>query len=286
MKITKMLLMYIGLVLLLLLVNSSGMWAGVRTAINDFDPSNPPEPSARFTVTVSAAHGYASGGGVYVQGGKATIRVSSYDENYTFAYWTKNGVKYSEAESFEYTVEENARFVAVYDFTPVDPSEPVMANEYRLYLKPDMEGACSFNRTSGAKVEADGYVELEVYPSPGFVFTGWIINGLRVSGNQRFNYYMPRENTTVTASFVYNPVNPDEPDSDGNQSGNIDTGGKKKGDVNGDGEVNTTDAVMLVNSYVGGEGGKISLSVADMNGDGEVNTTDAVMIINNYVNNE
>ena len=118
-----------GLALLLLLVSSSGAWAALKAEMDDFDPTNPPEPNAKFTITVTSDHGYASGGGTYVQGNTARISVSSYDENYTFAYWTKNGKKYTEEQSFEYTVEDNARFCAEYTFTPVDPSEPVMANE-------------------------------------------------------------------------------------------------------------------------------------------------------------
>ena len=127
MKTARMLLMYIGLVLLLLLVSSSGAWAGIRAEKDDFDPTNPPEPNANFTITVTSDYGYTSGSGTYVQGNTAKISVSSRDNNYTFAYWTKNGKKYTEERSFVYKVEENARFRAEYTFTPVDPSEPVMA---------------------------------------------------------------------------------------------------------------------------------------------------------------
>ena len=112
--------MYIGLVLLLLLVSSSGAWAGIRAEKDDFDPTNPPEPNANFTITVTSDHGYASGSGTYVQGETAKISVSSRDNNYTFAYWTKNGVKYPEKQSSEYTVEDNERLCAEYNFTTVD----------------------------------------------------------------------------------------------------------------------------------------------------------------------
>ena len=50
-----------------------------------------------------------------------------------------------------------------------------------------------------------------------------------------------------------------------------------KGDVNGDGEVNVTDIVTLVNIIMGKNKGT---ATADVNGDGEVNVTDIVTVIN------
>ena len=105
-----MVLMYISLVLLLLIVSGSRAWASVSS--DDFDPVNPAEPNAYFTVAVGSDHGWTSGGGTYRQGDVAYIHVSSYSEDYTFAYWTKDGVKYSEAEGFNYDVQENAKFWA------------------------------------------------------------------------------------------------------------------------------------------------------------------------------
>lgn len=56
--------------------------------------------------------------------------------------------------------------------------------------------------------------------------------------------------------------------------------------MNSDGEVNTADAVLIINHYVAGTTDKLNKVTADVNGDGEVNTADAVKIINQYVNNE
>lgn len=267
--------------LLLLLVGSGNAWADN----GDFDPVNPPEPNANFTIRATSAYGYVSGGGTYQQGTTAWMAVSSADVNYTFAYWTKNGVRYCDKQNFAYVVEENARFEAVFNFTPVDPSEPVTPNSYRLYLETDLEGSCSFNRTNGEKAEADAYVTLSATPSPGFVFQGWYSSGNKLSGNLTFNYLMPRRSVSVTARFVYSPENPEEPNGNGGQSGNVDNGGRK-GDVNGDGSVSTADAVLLLNSYVSGSADRISKSSADVNSDGEVNTADAVLIVNQYVRNQ
>lgn len=56
-----------------------------------------------------------------------------------------------------------------------------------------------------------------------------------------------------------------------------------RGDVNKNNEVNTTDAVAVINYYLNKDK-NIDPIIADMNGDGDVNTTDAVAIINKYLN--
>ncbi|MBR3373173.1 MAG: dockerin type I repeat-containing protein, partial [Bacteroidaceae bacterium] len=52
----------------------------------------------------------------------------------------------------------------------------------------------------------------------------------------------------------------------------------KTGDVNGDGEVNTSDVVAVYNFIIDGTG--VTKEAADVNGDGDVNSTDVVAIYN------
>ncbi|MBP3247069.1 MAG: hypothetical protein J6M36_04200, partial [Prevotella sp.] len=87
---------------LLLVLGSSLMMAQ-----GDWNPSNPPEPSAKYKITVSSSpdFAYTSGTGWYSQGQQVWIYSSAYSTNYKFKYWTKNGVEYSTQNSFYYTVE-------------------------------------------------------------------------------------------------------------------------------------------------------------------------------------
>lgn len=57
-----------------------------------------------------------------------------------------------------------------------------------------------------------------------------------------------------------------------------------KGDVNGDGTVNTIDAITLIGHYLNNETEKVPLEVGDMNDDRVINTMDAIEIINIYNN--
>ena len=247
----------------------------------DFNPSNPPEPMANFkVVTKCSTNAYTSGDGTYASGSEVYISTSANDINHQFAYWLKDGKKYTEEQYFTYIVgKESVTFEAVYDFMPVNPSEPSAPNAYRVYLESSPKGCCSFNRTSGSKEEAGNYVEISVYPNQGYQFLGWFDNGKKIGSSQTFYHFMPTNDITLTARFVYNPTNPDEP----NGTGQTGVSNNSAGDVNNDGVINTSDAVLLINHYVAGTTNEISSSVADLNADGVINTTDAVLLINKYV---
>ena len=52
------------------------------------------------------------------------------------------------------------------------------------------------------------------------------------------------------------------------------------GDVNGDGHVDITDATLLINYLLSGNGSSLNLTAADMNNDSRVDITDATLLIN------
>jgi len=58
------------------------------------------------------------------------------------------------------------------------------------------------------------------------------------------------------------------------------------GDVNGDGSVDVTDAVAVINAYMAGDTSSINTALSDINGDGVIDITDAVAIINQYLNGQ
>ncbi len=56
----------------------------------------------------------------------------------------------------------------------------------------------------------------------------------------------------------------------------------KKGDVNGDGDVDVLDAIALIGYYTKGRTAELSTSVCDMNNDGEIDVLDAIEIVGRY----
>ena len=201
-------LLFAGLLLMLgsNLIMAQGEW----------NPDNPPEPSAKYKITVSSSPNYAytSGTGWYTKGQQVWIYSSAYSENYKFKYWTKNGEQYSEQTSFNYTVEsENVNFVAVYEYDPVNPAEPDGIVAYHLYLNSDVTGSCSFSRTSGAKVKEGENISVNVYVNQGYKFLGWYNGEDKVGESTYYSFTMPANDVTLTAHMEYSPESPADPES-------------------------------------------------------------------------
>lgn len=252
----------------------------IPAAYAQFNPGNPPEPELniyhKVTVAASpAAAAYVSGGGKVLQGKSVTLGTSLKNTRYKFSHWTKNGEVYATTTSCTYTASEDAAFVAHYEFVPESPEEPNTINTNRLHLTTNCENQCSFNRTSGLKVEAGTWVTLRATISTGYVFQGWYNGAVKVSESLSFNFEMPAEETTLVARLLYNPVSPSEPEGDGSQE-NVQT--TPTGDVNKDGTVNILDIVGVVN-YSLGESDE-NLQLYDVNGDGSVDILDIVRIVN------
>jgi hypothetical protein len=58
-----------------------------------------------------------------------------------------------------------------------------------------------------------------------------------------------------------------------------------KGDINGDGSVNSIDAVFVLKDFASqilGNKSTLDVSIADMNDDGKINSSDAVIILKQY----
>ena len=257
-----------------LLLLSMAVWA-------DYDPDNPQEPQAYFrliTVVSPSMAGSTSGSGMYMEGVAVNVRTSA-STGYTFNHWEhkRTGETLSTNSAFAYTMSNRSdTLVAVYDFTPNNPAEPDYTNQYRLYLTTNIEGACSFNRTSGEKAEADDYITVSAYVSQGYDFLGWYQNGTRISESVSFNYQMPANGATLQAMLSFNPANPDEPSA---------TAYTATGDLNADGIVNVVDATILIGAYLQGTTVELQKSLADVNHDGTVNVVDATEVISRFLNN-
>ena len=273
----------VGLLLLLLMFPLSAF-----AQFNPDDPAEPQVPVFYYPLTVACdpdVAGYVSGKGNYAPGTTVTVSTSP-KTGYTFSHWTLNGETIAQPASFSYTtVAGKMDFVAHYNLSPVDPSEPTMDVKSRLYLESEPAGICTFNRTSGAFVAADDYVTVNVEGcDQWYEFTGWYDGSTLVSSVQNFNYLTDFHDVTLTAHFrelPFTPTNPDDPSSAG---GDIQT--LMTGDANGDGSVDVTDAVAVINAYLSGDNSAINVGVADVNHDSVIDITDAVAIINLYLNSQ
>ena len=257
---------------------------GTAMAQDGFDPVNPPDPFYydTYKVTVTANSGnYTSGEGRYEAGTMITIRTSARSSDFVFICWKMDRVVCSESASFTYIVEEkDVVFEAVWEYSPENPSDPQMTNQFRLYLQSNREGACSFNRTSGDKVEAGETITVVAYPNQSYDFQGWYEGGELISSNVSFNYTMPEHNSTLEAHFVFNPDTPGDPSGGQDDMDNPDA---LLGDVNRDGSITIADVTALVNVILGKDNAEpyvYNHRVADVNGDGSTTIADVTALVN------
>ncbi|MBR3883344.1 MAG: hypothetical protein IKJ31_01110 [Bacteroidaceae bacterium] len=257
-----------------------------------FNPTNPIEPSVKeeeveevyynikvYTKNSSIAY-VQNSGGKYKQGERVTLNTVSRKSNYKFSHWTMNGEYYSDDYyCYYYVGDTDATFEAHYEFVPSSPVEPQPEVEIAnnpLFLTTNIEGACSFNKTSGTCYDVDTWVTLEAYVSDRYEFNGWYNGTTLVSSSTRFNYQMPANEVTLTAKvtkIVFDPENPSEPD--GSQT-NVQT--TPIGDINKDGVVDVFDVVAIINVSLDNE--IVDLKLHDINGDGAVDVFDVVKVIN------
>lgn len=253
-----------------------------------FNPNNPSEPnmSYKYRIEVSSNYPdqtYCSGTGKYTEGSLVYINTSSRYPDYRFSHWTLNGVEYTTEQNFKFTVgTEHVQFKAHYRYDPVDPNEPNTQLMNRLYLQSNPEDMASFSCTSGDKHLVGSYIQVSAYANQGYVFLGWYEGPKLVSSTSSFRYCMPDRHVTLTARYRYNPSNPNEP-SNPNQE---DVLNKPEGDINADGMVDVSDAVLLLNYYLVGNPTPEIITLCDMNADGTVDVTDAVLVLNKYMEEE
>ena len=197
---------------------------------DDFNPTNPPEPEAKYRLTVTAEPAEAatmSGWGQYSEGASVTARATA-RTNYVFKHWLQNGTQLSSTStSLKITMPaEDVSLVAVFEyqepeekpFDPANPAEPQTIDvTYKLYLVADPAGGGSFNRTSGKTAKEGETINLRATAATDYQFVGWYdSDGTQLSTSATMNYVMPAKHTTLTARFEYSPVpfdpaNPSEP---------------------------------------------------------------------------
>lgn len=190
-------------------------------AQDDFDPILPPEPNALYKVTVGISHpdaGMVYGGGNYSNGKSIIISKSDayfYSDAkvyYKFKHWTLNGEVYSTSSSFTYTVGAgNANFVAVYEaMSPDDVTS-------KVYIEMSPYDAGYSYVTNGQRYIEGNSVYIYCYANEGFEFQGWYEGNTLISSDMYFYYTVGRDDSKLTAKFIYNPSIPKEPEG-GDQS--------------------------------------------------------------------
>ncbi len=207
-----------------------------------------------FVVSFDSEGGTTIPNQIIERGNKIIIPINPTKEGYTFVEWQLNGVKYD----FESVVESDIELFAKWEQTEIKKSENSVSNNNQTNNnKPTpqpskKEYTVNFDSTGGSNVSSQKVVEGNKVTNPSnpsktnYLFNGWFL------GDKEYDFnYQITSNITLTANWVL------------------------YGDVNEDGNINTTD-IAYISKYISGkmELNNIQLLVADVNIDGLINTID------------
>lgn len=170
----------------------------------DFNPDSPPEPGARYKLTVKALPAEAatvSGGGLYAVNANVNVKAVARNANWRFKNWTDaEGKVVSTSSSFTHRKLNSAEtLTANYEYQKTsrltiayDPSS-IRASEVKEY-------AVGVTYSYTASTYSD------------YTFVNWTTSdGTVISTNRTVSYTVTENDETITAHYRFTPGSPAEP---------------------------------------------------------------------------
>ena len=170
----------------------------------DFNPDSPPEPGARYKLTLKAQPAEAatvSGGGLYVVNANVNVKAVARSANWLFKNWTDaDGKVVSTSSSFTHRkLNSNETLTANYEYQKTslltiayDPSS-IKTSEVKEY-------AVGVTYSYTASTYSD------------YTFVNWTTSdGTVISTNRAVSYTFTENDETITAHYRFTPGSPAEP---------------------------------------------------------------------------
>lgn len=170
----------------------------------DFNPDSPPEPGARYKLTLKAHPAEAatvSGGGLYAVNANVSVKAVARSANWRFKNWTDaEGKEVSTSSSFTHRKLNSAEtLTANYEYQKTsrltiayDPSS-IRASEVKEYVV-----GVPYSYTASTYSD--------------YTFVNWTTSdGTVISTNRTVSYTVTENDETITAHYRYTPGSPAEP---------------------------------------------------------------------------
>lgn len=170
----------------------------------DFNPDSPPEPGARYKLTLKALPAKAatvSGGGLYAVNANVNVKAVAKSSNWRFKNWTNaEGEVVSTSSSFTHRKLNSAE-------TLTANFEEVKTSRLTIAYDPSSIG------TSEVKEYAVGVTYSTTASNySGYTFVNWTTSdGTVISTNREVRYTFTENDETITAHYRYTPGSPAEP---------------------------------------------------------------------------
>lgn len=170
----------------------------------DFNPDSPPEPGARYKLTLIAQPAEAatvSGGGLYAVNANVSVKAVAKSSNWRFKNWTDaEGKEVSTSSSFTHR--------------KLNSAETLTANyEYQKTSRLTI----AYDPSSIRASEVKEYVVGVTYPYTAstysdYTFVNWTTSdGTVISTNRTVSYTVTENDETITAHYRFTPGSPAEP---------------------------------------------------------------------------
>ena len=170
----------------------------------DFNPDSPPEPGARYKLTVKAQPAEAatvSGGGLYAVNANVSVKAVARNANWRFKNWT-------DAEG------EVVSTSSTFTHRKLNSAETLTANyEYQKTSRLTIAYDPSSIRASEVKEYAVGVTySYTASTYSDYTFVNWTTSdGTVISTNREVRYTVTENDETITAHYRYTPGSPAEP---------------------------------------------------------------------------
>lgn len=170
----------------------------------DFNPDSPPEPGARYKLTLKAQPAEAatvSGGGLYAVNANVSVKAVANSSNWRFVNWTDaEGNVVSTSSSFTHR--------------KLNSAETLTANyEYQKTSRLTIAYDPSSIKTSEVKEYAVGFTySYTASTYTDYTFVNWTTSdGTVISTNRAVSYTVTENDETITAHYRFTPGSPAEP---------------------------------------------------------------------------
>ncbi len=202
-----------------IMLSLTGLLLCGTTAVADYDPTNPPEPTVKYELTtkcIPAGSGRdMSGAGSYTFGTSVRMNVGA-NTGFRFVQWeNEEGDTVSTTARFDYIMPaSDMTLIARFVYVPSDPTEPDSPEikEYStIYLKAVPADGGSFNQSPGHSYEVGSTQVFRATANPNYRFVNWTEDGVVISESSSLSYTVPSDDRTLVANFAYEPGSPTEP---------------------------------------------------------------------------
>lgn len=188
-----------------------------------YDPENPGDPQVtptRYQLTLEASPNsggsLSPSGTLKLEAGKTQYCYTNPHLGYEFKKWMVGDSLVSTNSSFYFTMPEHDAVLTAYfewnpEYNPQNPGDPASEGySHRVYVYATPSVGGYFNSASFTLLEGNT-TNIYAYPREGYRFESWMCNGEVVSTDNPLNIRMGTSDIAYTATFVYNPVSPNEP---------------------------------------------------------------------------